>query len=224
MTRAAAPAASEVLVSNLGQSQGLGGSFRLYDLAQGFRTGDNAGGYTLTAVDLQMSNAAGDISTISASVWSVSGGKPDGNLGALTNPGSLDTNRIARFTAPGIDLEPSTGYIVVFDSTGAGGSPSLTRSDDEDAGRGKRLAGLELEPVPRLVGDGLVAARAGRSHSGARQREGGRGPAPRPRPPAFRRGSAYSRRGTRGCRSGRSCISARSRTSATRTCATRRSR
>ena len=134
VTRGAAPAASEVLVSNLGQSQSLAGSFRLYDLAQRFRAGDNAGGYTLTAVDLQMSNGGGDISAVSASVWSVSGGRPDESLGALTNPGSLDGNLIARFTTPGIDLAPSTGYFVVFDSPGAGGSPSLTGSDDEDAG------------------------------------------------------------------------------------------
>ena len=122
------------LVSNIGQAENSTSSIFTYDHAQGFTTGSNSSGYTLTSIEVQIST--------SGSIASAVVRKTDPNTGdlvaALTGPGTGETvgTGAQTFTAPsGTSLEPSTEYFVVFES-GSGANSltfSLTNADAEDA-------------------------------------------------------------------------------------------
>ncbi len=141
---APAPASAAVLVSNTGQSDNTTGSLG-HDHAQAFTTGDNAGGYTLTGVEIEFASAAASTATsFSVGIWSSRGTginiTPDALLGALTCP-DLTANAnsfLYNCTTSGIDLESSTTYWYVLDSQSDGGSLGEvlqnTSSDAEDAG------------------------------------------------------------------------------------------
>ena len=97
-------AQAEVLVSNLNQyassasegqygydgaSFGSGGA---NDIAQGFRTGTNTSGYTLTSIDVAFSEAiaAADIGDLTASVWTAdASGNPLAKQFDLSKPASI---------------------------------------------------------------------------------------------------------------------------------------
>ena len=122
------------LVSNIGQAETSTSSIFTYDHAQGFTTGSNSAGYTLTSIEVQISTSG----TIDSAVVR----KTDPNTGdlvaTLTGPstGSTVGTGAQTFTAPsGTSLEPSTEYFVVFESgSGANGLRfSLTNANAEDA-------------------------------------------------------------------------------------------
>ena len=122
------------LVSNIGQAATSTSSIFTYDHAQGFTTGSNSAGYTLTSIEVQISTSG----TIDSAVVR----KTDPNTGdlvaTLTGPstGSTVGTGAQTFTAPsGTSLEPSTEYFVVFESgSGANGLKfSVTNTDAEDA-------------------------------------------------------------------------------------------
>ena len=126
----AASASAAVLVSNIGQTRDSGTNFVQVDVAQGFTTGSNAGGYTLTSVEVRVDTTIGS----NLRVRVVSGALSSPTVVAtLTNPSSLaEGNRT--FTAPsGTTLAASTTYYVVMDTTTTGGV-SLSSSDAEDSG------------------------------------------------------------------------------------------
>ena len=163
VTAAIIPPGSAGLVSNLNQvatSNQLDfspGSAR-YSFAQGFRTGANPGGYTLTSIEIAFSAAvsAAQIGAVTASVWTADGsGNPATDLFALTKPasfgtpttttsGSLDefytlSGNYAVLTAPGgTTLDPSTRYLMVV----VGGPNTLwsTASDAETGAAGWSIA------------------------------------------------------------------------------------
>ena len=122
------------LVSNIGQAATSTSSIFTYDHAQGFTTGSNSAGYTLTSIEVQISTSG----TIDSAVVR----KTDPNTGdlvaTLTGPstGSTVGTGAQTFTAPsGTSLEPSTEYFVVFES-GSGANSltfSVTNTDAEDA-------------------------------------------------------------------------------------------
>ena len=123
------------LVSNIGQAATSTSSIFTYDHAQGFTTGSNSAGYTLTSIEVQISTSG----TIDSAVLR----KTDPNTGdlvaTLTGPstGSSVGTGAQTFTAPsGTSLEPSTEYFVVFESDAAtnGLTFSVTNTDAEDAG------------------------------------------------------------------------------------------
>ena len=129
MLFAAPQAFSATLVKNTEQATNSRSSFTV-DLAQGFRTGGHADGYTLTFVRLDLqTGGTGATPVFSVGIWSESGGGPNQSLGTLTSS-SGNT-----FTHTGIDLLPNTAYFVVVDvsTTGRSVSWANTRSDDEDA-------------------------------------------------------------------------------------------
>ena len=128
--------AQNVLISNLGQTDGNVGSLVSFDHAQAFTTGDNVGGYALTSVEIQTTGTP-TLNALMVSIRADSSGSPGTSLGTLKNPASVASDGIAAFTASGagIDLEKETTYFVVVDvTTGTSGNIQNTSSDAEDAG------------------------------------------------------------------------------------------
>jgi hypothetical protein len=100
-------------VSNLGQAPA--GSATVGSdswLAQGFITGTNAGGYVLNSVQLLMDAASGSPSGFNVSIYNVSGGNPQNNLGSLTGS-DPSVGGLFTYTASSITLSPSRLYFVV---------------------------------------------------------------------------------------------------------------
>ena len=139
---APAPAAADVLVSNIGQA-GTTNAFTFLNSsrAQGFTTGSNTGGYTLESIESQM-DVLGTLNiltirTIRAQLWSAtSSGTPSVKVADLTVPSSI-TDGPVTFTAPqDTRLNANTTYFFVIFTTGSVTSLTLpyTLSADEDAG------------------------------------------------------------------------------------------
>ena len=106
------------------------------DSAQGFTTGSEGTGYTVTGVDLDLTVGTGTPPTFSVSIQENSSGSPGTSLGTLTAPASL-TDNVNRFSTAGIRLAPDTSYFVVIDVSGTGNNVvrfDLTDSGAEDAG------------------------------------------------------------------------------------------
>ena len=155
---AAQAQSSVTLVSNTGQQRSTASNFTT-DHAQAFTTGNHAGGYKLTRVDLDLS-VTGTAPTFSVSIRSDSGGSPGTSLGTLTHPTSFSTGSNS-FTASGtgIDLAAGTTYWVVIDVSGSSNHTNfridLTLSDAEDAGA---AAGWSIADTARLRSAGSSGA------------------------------------------------------------------
>ena len=126
------------LVKNTGQSSGLVQGLHV-DLAQGFDTGGNPSGYTLTSVDVAFRRSTEDFgSKLTVTVHKGANGAPGTVVGTLANPDWV--NRQAgtyRFTHPGVALEADTRYWVVLDATGlteGNSQVKFTQSNSEDEG------------------------------------------------------------------------------------------
>ncbi len=126
------------LVKNTGQSSGLVQGLHV-DLAQGFDTGGNPSGYTLTSVDVAFRRSTEDFgSKLTVTVHKNANGAPGTVVGTLTNPDWV--NRQAgtyRFTHPGVALEADTRYWVVLDAAGlteGNSQVKFTQSNSEDEG------------------------------------------------------------------------------------------
>ncbi len=130
------------LVSNTGQVRHPTGGLRIYsrsDLALAFTTGDNAGGYRLSGVDVRILSIYG-APTFVVSVYDTDSGSPKSSLHELENPASLTPDAINTFAAPaGAGLKPNTTYALVFEVTSAGAGAreevdvSYTTSNSEDS-------------------------------------------------------------------------------------------
>ena len=141
-----AEAQKTTFVSNTGQStatslRGIGptgiGSF-FYSQAQRFSTGSNEGGYTLSAIQVQVDNFE-SASSPRVSIYTVTSDNPGTLLYVLTNPATLNDNAINTFRAPAnATLEKDTDYFVVFEATGSGSNIRYdlkgTVSANEDSG------------------------------------------------------------------------------------------
>ncbi len=126
------------LVKNTGQSSGLVQGLHV-DLAQGFDTGGNPSGYTLTSVDVAFNRSTEDFgSKLTVTVHKGANGAPGTVVGTLANPAFV--NRQAgtyRFTHPGVALEADTRYWVVLDAAGlteGNSQVKFTQSNSEDEG------------------------------------------------------------------------------------------
>ena len=132
------PARAEVLVSNIGQN-GDGRSplintststLSALNHAQGFTTGNNDAGYTLTSIDIYFNNTTdGTTPTVTLHQNSPTGTLVD----TLTGPAMVSGSET--FTASSnIILDPRTSYFVVLQPNSASGVfLSVTDSDNEDA-------------------------------------------------------------------------------------------
>lgn len=114
-----APTASPgVLVTNTGNARSGYETFGGADAAQGFTTGGNATGYTLTSVEFIFRGIPAGTRSDGLEVFiadkSPLASKPGRSLAILTNPATL-SNGVNTFTHPGLHLEPNTTYYAVID-------------------------------------------------------------------------------------------------------------
>ena len=140
-----AEAQKTTFVSNTGQStdpdvREVGPHGHLWQLqAQQFRTGDNEGGYTLSAIQVRVDDF-GSNSRPKVSIYTTSSGNPGTSLYVLTNPATLNDDAINTFRAPAnATLEKDTNYFVVFEELGSGSNIrydlEVTTSNAEDSGK-----------------------------------------------------------------------------------------
>ena len=122
---------SQALVSNLDQSVNLDEFFSQYDLAQGFTTGTNATGYTLSSVDVVLTVP----SAFGFPVMKLFSGSANGTeVAALTAPASASTGAtVYTYTVPAvITLTNNTSYWVMGEGV-AGAAWITVSSVNEDA-------------------------------------------------------------------------------------------
>ena len=138
---AAAPAAADVLVSNIGQTAGRDNTRGIHlARAQSFTTGSNALGYALESIEARFRVGRNlnrqETASVTAQLWSAtSSGRPSLKIADLTTPSGIGSTNNS-FDAPaGTTLAPSTTYLVRFFA------PDLhqvrvvsTTSDNEDSG------------------------------------------------------------------------------------------
>ena len=128
----AATVVNTLYVSNI--NQGGDNYFGIFGrrAAQSFRTGPQAGGYTLTSVDIGSDDAEGD--AFSAALYSTdASGNPDAEVAALTPPSSFAKGTLT-FTAPAnTTLAASTTYTVLLTISSEPVDLDTTTLDGEDA-------------------------------------------------------------------------------------------
>ena len=92
---------SVVAVSNRSQAIHLFSDLQ-HKWAQGFVTGSNPAGYTLTSIEFYFSSANPAPNELTVQLWSASGTEPGQPIATLSNPGDLATEggRFRTFTAP----------------------------------------------------------------------------------------------------------------------------
>ena len=139
---AAAPAAADVLVSNIGQQGGSSRDFLGVSHAQRFTTGSHPAGYYLESIELRLS-VTGSLTdaerkTIGAELWSAAtGGHPNQRLQILTVPSTVGSGAVT-FTAPEYTvLAANTRYYLViytFHFSLSKLKVAITNDSDEDAG------------------------------------------------------------------------------------------
>ena len=138
------PAHAETLVSNTGRStvghtacvRGSNPVIKL-DCAQGFFTGQNTRGYSLSSIRLDTHTAPGS-GTLTVTVRNADGSRPGETvLSTLTNPSNMGTG-LQTFTADdGTTLTRNTRYFVHINFSGSGTRPrwNLATDDREDSGK-----------------------------------------------------------------------------------------
>ena len=144
-----------VLVSSVGQPvNDKAGVNQDNSLGQAFSIAAGSGNYTLTSIEISLTNdiAAADIGSLSVSVWSTdSSGLPSASLHTLANPASITADTTATFNAQsGATLEAGNTYAVLvsYDK-----NPTLipqwsyTESGAFDARSRDRVVAFQLGPV-----------------------------------------------------------------------------
>ncbi len=136
----AAPAEAQtanVLISNTGVTDTDGPfSADTTKRAQGFFTGPNTRGYTLSSIGLVITTHP-DTSTPTVELWSASGTNPSAKVADLTSPTlTAASTGLQTFTAPAnTTLTASTRYfLVVYCASGACLTPARLTADGEDDG------------------------------------------------------------------------------------------
>ena len=130
------PASAAVLVSNINKTNSTNSSLANFDMAQGFTTGSNSGGYTLTSVEISFHSAPSGISVKLAT------GLPSATteVATLTNPSSLSTGTLT-FDAPSnTTLSASTTYWVVVEASSGALWNALESDEDPGAASGWSIA------------------------------------------------------------------------------------
>ena len=108
------PPGTGLLVSNTGEALANGVTSSIN--AQSFVTGFNAGGYTISAVQIRLKSVSGKTTVVR--IREDDNGNPGDLVATLTNPASLSSYDINMFTAPpGTTLAASTTYWI---TTGEG--------------------------------------------------------------------------------------------------------
>ena len=123
---------SVTLVSNTGQSQDTASPISV-DRGQAFTTGSNSDGYTVTGVDLLISDGSVSSTNLPMSITSSStSNRPSAVKGTLSTMGGTGT---VSYTTTGIVLQPNTTYFVLLEGPNVSTVKyGRTNSDSEDAG------------------------------------------------------------------------------------------
>ena len=130
------------LVSNTGET--LESGFTDFIVAQSFRTGANADGYTISEVDIRLKLVSG---STSVSIRKNASGEPGDLVAALTNPGNLSPNSRNTFTAPvgtRLDGARTTYWITVSEGISNRVQLAFTTSDDQSGAQGWRIGNDRL--------------------------------------------------------------------------------
>ncbi len=151
-----APAGAQagVLVSNFGRDTTTPVALNPNEMAQGFRTGTNAGGYALESIEIDFSlvPSSSDASSLTATLWSSTiNDRPDSFLATLTNPSGLsDSNstNVKAFSAPAGTgrLKVRTFYFVHLSYTGDT-DVSLDRTSSVYEDHASRAAGWTINNI-----------------------------------------------------------------------------
>ena len=150
--------AQTALISNTGQAREasvVSIASRDKRHSQGFRTGSNVDGYTLTSVGLYVDNASlASGKTFIVHIYTAnSSGALDSLVHTLTSP-SYTNDAVNLFTAPAnAMLAADTDYLVVFegnDPTASNFQVGITLSDAEDSGA---ATGWSIEDARRFDGN-----------------------------------------------------------------------
>ena len=123
------------LVSNTGQDANSSGTFGTTSpFSQKFDTGNNADGYTLTGVDVVVSQAGGVDFTLRVCSTD-SSGQPTSDCTNLTAPSSFPKGT-ASFTAPANTmLSSGMTYVMILTTVSGSNRVETTSSNDEDSGK-----------------------------------------------------------------------------------------
>ena len=130
------------LVSNTGET--LESGFTDFIVAQSFRTGANADGYTISEVDIRLKLVSG---STSVSIRKNASGEPGDLVAALTNPGNLSPNSLNTFTAPvgtRLDGARTTYWITVSEGISNRVQLAFTTSDAQTGAQGWRIGNDRL--------------------------------------------------------------------------------
>ena len=158
-TRASSEGAvTSKLVENFDQSSSTlnvqVGSGSGHEVAQRFRTGDHAGGYSLRSIALRAYQGGSD--NVQVSLWTASGNNPGQHLMNLINPDNLGSSGTKTFTVPGyLSLDSSTTYVVVASFRGRSSGTLYLSSTSEHGEDSESLAGWTIHNGRQI-----------RSHSG----------------------------------------------------------
>lgn len=113
-------------MSNAGET--LSTSHTVLPQAQSFETGANTGGYTITEVQVRLTNVVSGQTTSVKIRENDSDGEPGNLVATLTNPATLTANALNTFTAPAnTTLDASTTYWISV-SEGVSSRVSLSRT------------------------------------------------------------------------------------------------
>ncbi len=128
-------AQTTALVSNIGKANSSPGHLGDFDHAQGFTTGGDSDGYTLTSVGIEFGQVADASIAYAVSIRTNNSGSPGNSIGSLTGPATLAANALNTFTTSGIDLMANTTYFVMVNSSSYSDNQLRhTSSDAEDSG------------------------------------------------------------------------------------------
>ena len=133
--------ATDVLVSNLGQTGGVSRIDAERQIATQFTTGGNPSGYTVSKVRLPISVPTAGVTPV-VSIYSDVSGDPGASIKTLINPASItvstSTAPEVEFDAEDYKLNPSTTYWILVENPHTSErvhvSLTLTAGDSEDAG------------------------------------------------------------------------------------------
>ena len=147
VTREATTTTAITLVSNTHHdvSSGASNSFQ----AQSFETGANAGGYTISEVQVRLQTVSGK--STSVTIRENASDEPGALVATLTNPGTLTASSLNTFTAPaGTTLAASTTYWISVNegissraTVGRAGSDGETGETGWSIGDGRLFRGAE---------------------------------------------------------------------------------
>ena len=139
------------LVSNLEQTSGSVGQAGVNQqraMGQGFVTGSNPGGYTLSGIEFKTSSAADSAQAATAKVelWSASGSSPGSFVATLANPSTFSAGTVSFAAPPGTTLAPDTRYFVVaYTSTSFQIAMQYLDNDDETGAAGWSIDDVAYE-------------------------------------------------------------------------------